>query len=46
MTTHRFVGAGIGHRGDAVSYGLKSGLPLLYQRFGLTPPPAGGAQKR
>ncbi|WP_211882306.1 alpha/beta hydrolase [Pseudarthrobacter albicanus] len=38
MTTRRFVGAGIGHRGDAVDYGLKSGLPLLYQRFGLAPP--------
>lgn len=38
MTTRRFVGAGIGHRGDAVGYGLKSGLPLLCQRFGLAPP--------
>ncbi|MGY3379575.1 S-formylglutathione hydrolase FrmB [Arthrobacter sp. TE12231] len=37
MTTHRFVGPGIGHRGDAVSYGLKTGLPLLFQRFGLAP---------
>ncbi len=33
MTTHRLVGAGIGHRGDALVYGLKSGLPLLFQRF-------------
>lgn len=38
MTTHRFVGQGIGHRGDAVDYGLKQGLPLLYERFGLAPP--------
>ncbi|MET3922260.1 alpha/beta hydrolase-fold protein [Arthrobacter sp. UYEF20] len=38
MTTRRFVGDGVGHRGDAVDYGLKSGLPLLYQRFGLAPP--------
>jgi poly(3-hydroxybutyrate) depolymerase len=38
MRTLRLVGDGIGHRGDAVVYGLKTGLPLLYQRFGLTPP--------
>lgn len=38
MTTRRFVGEGIGHRGDSVDYGLKVGLPLLYQRFGLAPP--------
>jgi poly(3-hydroxybutyrate) depolymerase len=38
MTTRRFVGEGIGHRGDAVDYGLKTGLPLLCQRFGLGPP--------
>jgi S-formylglutathione hydrolase FrmB len=38
MTTRRFVGQGIGHRGDAVVFGVKSGLPLLYQRFGLAPP--------
>jgi poly(3-hydroxybutyrate) depolymerase len=38
MTTRRFVGEGIGHRGDAVAYGLKNALPLLYQRFGLAPP--------
>ena len=38
MTTRRFVGAGIGHRGDSVDYGLKTGLPVLYQRFGLAPP--------
>lgn len=38
MTTRRFVGEGIGHRGDSVDYGLKTGLPLLYERFGLMPP--------
>ncbi|HEV7169044.1 MAG TPA: alpha/beta hydrolase-fold protein [Micrococcaceae bacterium] len=38
MTTYRFTGANIGHRGDSVDYGLKSGLPLLYKRFGLTAP--------
>ncbi|WP_211881859.1 alpha/beta hydrolase [Pseudarthrobacter albicanus] len=38
MTTRRFVGGGVGHRGDAVDFGLKSGLPLLYQRFGLARP--------
>ncbi|WP_208750294.1 esterase family protein [Arthrobacter sp. PM3] len=37
MTTYRFVGPGIGHRGDAVGYGLHAGLPLLFQRFGLAP---------
>jgi poly(3-hydroxybutyrate) depolymerase len=38
MTTHLFVGEGIGHRGDALAYGLKTGLPLLVQRFGLAHP--------
>jgi len=38
MTTYRFTGENIGHRGDSVDYGLKTGLPLLYQRFGLTAP--------
>ncbi len=36
MTTLRFTGENIGHRGDSVDYGLKTGLPLLYQRFGLS----------
>lgn len=36
MTTYRFIGESVGHRGDAVDYGLKAGLPLLFQRFGLT----------
>jgi poly(3-hydroxybutyrate) depolymerase len=38
MTTLRFTGDNIGHRGDSVDYGLKTGLPLLYQRFGLSAP--------
>ena len=38
MVTRRFVGAGIGHRSDALEYGVKSGFPLLCQRFGLTGP--------
>lgn len=38
MTTYRFIGENIGHRGDSVDYGLKTGLPLLYQRFGLSAP--------
>ncbi|MGY3381149.1 poly(3-hydroxybutyrate) depolymerase [Arthrobacter sp. TE12231] len=38
MTTSRFVGDGIGHLGDAVNFGLRSGLPLLNQRFGLVRP--------
>ena len=38
MATRRFVGSGIGHRGDALEYGVKTGLPLLYPRFGLAPP--------
>ena len=38
MTTYRFTGDNIGHRGDSVDYGLKTGLPLLYKRFGLTGP--------
>jgi poly(3-hydroxybutyrate) depolymerase len=38
ITTRRFVGPGIGHRADALEYGVKTGLPLLYARFGLTPP--------
>jgi S-formylglutathione hydrolase FrmB len=38
MVTRRFVGAGVGHRSDALEYGVKSGFPLLCQRFGLTGP--------
>lgn len=35
MTTARFVGQGIGHRADALDYGLPMALPLLYPRWGL-----------
>ena len=38
MTTYRFTGNDIGHRGDSVAYGLDTGLPLLYSRFGLVAP--------
>ncbi|MDJ0355589.1 alpha/beta hydrolase-fold protein [Paenarthrobacter sp. PH39-S1] len=38
MNTLRFTGTGVGHRGDAVQYGVKAGLPLLYKRFGLSAP--------
>lgn len=37
MTTARFVGQGIGHRADAIVYGLPMALPLLYPRWGLEP---------
>lgn len=38
MTTYRFIGAGVGHRSDAVVYGVPAGLPTLYPRWELTPP--------
>ena len=38
MTTARFVGQGIGHRADAILYGLPMALPLLYPRWGLESP--------
>jgi poly(3-hydroxybutyrate) depolymerase len=37
MTTKRFVGQGVGHRSDAIVYGLPMALPLLYPRWGLEP---------
>jgi enterochelin esterase-like enzyme len=37
MTTARFVGQGIGHRADAIVYGLPMALPLLSPRWGLEP---------
>jgi enterochelin esterase-like enzyme len=46
MTTARFVGQGIGHRADAILYGLPAALPLLYPRWSLaaqTTPPSQGA---
>ena len=35
MVTHRFIGQGIGHRADAISFGFPAGLPVLYQRWKL-----------
>lgn len=37
MTTARFIGQGVGHRADAIVYGLPMALPLLYPRWGLEP---------
>lgn len=39
MKTHRFIGDGVGHRSDAIVYGIPAGLPLLYQRWNLAEPP-------
>ncbi len=39
MTTHRFIGAGVGHRSDAIVYGVPAGLPVLYPRWQLSAPP-------
>jgi poly(3-hydroxybutyrate) depolymerase len=36
MKTRTFVGTGVGHRGDALDFGVRTGLPLLYPRFGLS----------
>ena len=38
MTTMRFIGAGVGHRSDAITFGFPTGLPLLYPRWQLAPP--------
>lgn len=38
MRTRSFVGSGVGHRGDALDFGVRTGLPLLCPRFGLTAP--------
>lgn len=38
MTTYRFIGQGVGHRSDAVVYGVPAGLPTLYPRWELVPP--------
>jgi hypothetical protein len=35
MTTARFVGQGVGHRADAVLFGLPKALALLYPRWNL-----------
>jgi enterochelin esterase-like enzyme len=37
MMTARFVGQGVGHRADAIIYGLPMALPLLYPRWNLEP---------
>jgi poly(3-hydroxybutyrate) depolymerase len=36
MTTTRLIGAGIGHRADAVSFGVPKGLAMLFPRWGLS----------
>jgi poly(3-hydroxybutyrate) depolymerase len=38
MTTARFIGPGVGHRADAILFGLPKGLPLLYPRWELQAP--------
>lgn len=38
MTTFRYVGPGVGHRADAVQFGLPKGLAVLSPRWGLEPP--------
>lgn len=38
MTTYRFIGAGVGHRADAIHFGFPTGLPLLYPRWQLAAP--------
>ncbi|WP_394771313.1 alpha/beta hydrolase [Lacisediminihabitans sp.] len=38
MTTARFIGPGVGHRADAILFGLPKGLPLLYRRWDLEAP--------
>jgi poly(3-hydroxybutyrate) depolymerase len=38
MTTVRLVGAGIGHRSDAIKYGFPAGISALYQWWGLSGP--------
>ncbi|MFE5837368.1 alpha/beta hydrolase [Arthrobacter sp. NPDC056493] len=39
MRTRSFVGNGVGHRGDALDFGVRTGLPLLFPRFGLAAGP-------
>lgn len=38
MTTYRFVGPGVGHRADAVQFGVPKAIPLLYPRWNLEAP--------
>lgn len=40
MSVYRMIGAGVDHRSSAIVYGAQVGLPLLGDRFGLSP--AGG----
>ena len=35
MKTYRFIGPGVGHRADAVSFGVPAGLPVLFARWNL-----------
>ncbi len=35
MKTYRYIGAGVGHRADAVTFGVPAGLPVLYARWNL-----------
>lgn len=37
MTVHRLTGPGVDHRSSAIVFGAQVGLPLLGERFGLTP---------
>ena len=38
MTTHRIIGQGVGHRSDAIVFGVPAGLPILYPRWELSAP--------
>jgi poly(3-hydroxybutyrate) depolymerase len=38
MTTRRFIGPGVGHRSDAIVYGVPVGLAELYPRWQLSAP--------
>jgi len=38
MTTHRLIGPGVGHRSDAIVFGVPAGLPILYPRWELSAP--------
>jgi len=38
MTTRRFIGPGVGHRSDAIVFGVPVGLAELYPRWELSAP--------
>jgi len=38
MTTRRLIGQGVGHRSDAIVFGVPAGLPDLYTRWELSAP--------